>query len=107
MKRGDLAQKIRGLDRVRTFAAQDGKRKGTYPPMDCYELAGQARMNVRVGEQFADQGERGNSYHDRRATIDPGPEYVLRRVDLRYSDQGIRSRRVRGSGCPGHRKACG
>jgi hypothetical protein len=45
-------------------------------------------MNVRGGEQFADQCERGNSYHDRRAPIDASRENVLRRVDLRHSDQG-------------------
>src|SRR5712672_4300401 len=65
VKSGDLAQQIRRLDRVRTLAAKDGERKGTYPPMDCNELTGQARMYVRGGEQFADQGDRGNSYQDR------------------------------------------
>jgi hypothetical protein len=45
-------------------------------------------MDVRGGEQFADQGERGNSYHDRRAPIDASRENVLRRVDLRHGDQG-------------------
>src|ERR1700693_3597787 len=58
--------------------------------MGCNELAGQARMDVRGGEQFADQGERGNSYHDRRATVDASRENVLRRIDLRHSDQGNR-----------------
>src|SRR5712672_3188410 len=90
MKSGDLAQQIRRLDRVHSLAAEDGERKGTYPPMDCNELAGQARMYVRGGEQFADQGVRGNSYQDRRAAIDASRENVLRRIDLRYSDQGNR-----------------
>src|SRR6266436_8596876 len=30
MKRGDLAQQIRRMDRVRTLAAEDGEREGTY-----------------------------------------------------------------------------
>src|SRR6202048_4275591 len=34
VKSGDLAQQIRRPDRVRTLAAEDGERKGTYPPMD-------------------------------------------------------------------------
>jgi hypothetical protein len=58
--------------------------------MGCCELAGQARINVRGGEHVADQGERGNSYYDRRAAIDASRENVLRRVDLRHGDQGNR-----------------
>src|SRR3977135_4008015 len=42
MKSGDLAQQIRRLDRLRTLAAEDGEREGTYPPMGLRELAGQA-----------------------------------------------------------------
>src|SRR5712672_4721640 len=87
-KSGDLAQQVRRLDRVRSLDAEDGEREGTYPPMGCNELVGQARMVVRGGEQFADQGERGNSHHDRRAPIDASRENVLWRVDLRHSDQG-------------------
>ncbi len=79
---------VRRLDRVRSLDAEDGEREGTYPPMGCNELVGQARMVVRGGEQFADQGERGNSHHDRRAPIDASRENVLWRVDLRHSDQG-------------------
>ncbi len=90
MKSGDLAQQIRRLDRVRTLAAEDGEREGAYPLMRCRELAGQARMYVRGGEHVADQGERGNSYHDRRAAVDASRENVLRRVDLRHSDQSNR-----------------
>src|SRR5260370_30703733 len=40
MKSGDLVQQIRRLDRVRTLAAEDGEREGTYPPMGCNELVG-------------------------------------------------------------------
>src|SRR6266853_158174 len=87
-KSGDLAQQIRRLDRVRTLAAEDVEREGTYPLMGCRELSGQARMYIRGGEQFADQGDRDNSYHDRGASVDASPEDVLRRVDLRHSDQG-------------------
>jgi hypothetical protein len=90
MKSGDLAQQIRRLDRVRTPATEDGERERTYPPMGCRELARQARMDVRGGEHVADQGERGNSDHDRRAAVDASRENVLRRVDLRHSDQGNR-----------------
>ena len=35
---GDLVQQIRRLDRVRTLAAEDGKREATDPPMGCNEL---------------------------------------------------------------------
>src|ERR1700687_2029457 len=56
--------------------------------MVCNELAGQARMDVRGSEQFADQGERGNPYHDRRAPVGPSRENVLRRIDLRHRAQG-------------------
>src|SRR3981189_331381 len=56
--------------------------------MGCQELTGHARMYVRGGEQFADQGDRSNSYQDRRAAIDASRENVLRRIDLRHSDQG-------------------
>src|ERR1700730_9010524 len=90
MKSGDLAQQIRRLDRVRTLAPEDGERKGTYPLMDCNELMGQARMYVRGGEQFTDQGDRSNAHHDRRAAVDASRENVLRRIDLRHSDQGNR-----------------
>src|SRR6202140_4825145 len=89
-KSGDRAQQSRRLDRVRTLAAEDVERQGTYPLMGCRKLSGQARMYVRGGEQFADQGDRGNSYHDRGAPIDASRENVLRRVDLRHSDQGNR-----------------
>jgi hypothetical protein len=40
MKSGDLVQQIRRLDRVRTLAAEDGEREGTYPQMGCNELVG-------------------------------------------------------------------
>jgi hypothetical protein len=40
MKRGDLAQQGSRLDRVRTLAAEDGKREGMHLPMGCNELAG-------------------------------------------------------------------
>jgi hypothetical protein len=74
-------QQTSRLDRVRTLAAEDGKREGTHPLIGCNELAEQARVDVRGGEQFADQGERGNSDHDRRAAVDAGRENVLWRVD--------------------------
>jgi hypothetical protein len=90
MKSGDLVQQIRRLDRVRSLAAEDGECEGTYPPMDCNELAGHARMDVRGGEHVTDQRESGNSDHDRRAAVDASRENVLRRVDLRHSDQGNR-----------------
>src|SRR6267378_2836306 len=90
MKSGDLVQQTSRLDRVRTFAAEDGKREGAYTLMGCNELAGQARMDVRGGEHVTDQRERGNSYHDRRAAVDASRENILRRVDLRHSDQGHR-----------------
>ena len=86
MKSGDLTQQIRRVDRVRTFAAEDGEREGPYPLMRGRELADQARMYVPGGEHVADQAERGNSYHDRRTAVDASSENVLRRVDLRHSD---------------------
>src|SRR5712671_3407772 len=61
MKSGDLAQQIRRLDRVRTLAAEDGEREGTYPPMGSRELAGQARtiMAAQIRSAKA-QAESGN-----------------------------------------------
>src|SRR5713226_2077118 len=88
MKSGDLVQQIRRPDRVRSLAAEDGEREATYPPMGCNEPAGQARMDIRGGEHVTDQRESGNSDHDRRAAVDASRENVLRRVDLRHSDQG-------------------
>src|ERR1700676_5653983 len=90
MKSGDLAQQIRRLDRIRALAAKDGEREGPRPPMGLCELAGEARMDIRGGEHVADQGERGNSPHDRRAPVDTSQEDVLRRVDLRHSDLSYR-----------------
>src|SRR6266446_2247961 len=90
MKSGDLVQQTSRLDRVRTFAAEDGKREGAYTLMGCNELVGQARMDVRGGEHVTDQREGGNSDHDRCAAVDARRENVLRRVDLRHSDQGNR-----------------
>ena len=55
---------------MRTFPTEDGEREGTYPLMRCGELADQARIYVWGGEHVADQGERGNSHHDRRAPVD-------------------------------------
>ncbi|MFZ2107323.1 MAG: hypothetical protein WAV18_18460 [Roseiarcus sp.] len=86
MKSGDLAQQIRRVGRVRTFAAEDGEREGPHPLMRSRELADQARMYVPSGEHVADEAKRGNSHHDRRAAVDASSENVLRRVDLRYSD---------------------
>src|SRR5713226_5023791 len=90
MKSRDLAQQISRLDRVRTLAAEDGEREGTYPPMGCNELAGQARMDVRGGEHVTDQREGSNSDHVCFAAVGARRENVLRRVDLRHSDQGNR-----------------
>jgi len=86
MKTGDLAQQRGRLDRVRNLAAEDVEREGTYAPMGCRELAGESRVDIRGGEHVADQGERGNSYDDRRAAVDASQENVLRRIDLRHGD---------------------
>jgi hypothetical protein len=86
MKSSDLTQQIRRMGRVRALAAEDGKREDPYPLMRCPELADQAQMHVWGGEQVADEGQRGNSYHDRRTAVDARSENVLRRVDLRHSD---------------------
>ena len=84
----DLAQQIRRLDRVCTLAAQDGEREGTDTPLGCSELAGQSGIEIWGGEPVADQGESGNSHHDRRPPVYASVEYALRRVDLDHSDQG-------------------
>ncbi len=47
-------------------------------------------MDVRGGEEVADQGERCNSHHDRRAPVDASRENIFRRIDLRHGDQGNR-----------------
>src|SRR5260370_8935426 len=47
-------------------------------------------MDVRGGENGTDQRGGGNSAHERRAAVDARRENVLRRVDLRHSDQGHR-----------------
>jgi len=39
------------------------------------ELAGQTRMDGSAGEEVADQGEFGNSHHDRRAPVDASEKY--------------------------------
>src|SRR5258707_13318966 len=78
------------MEGARGRAGGGGEGKGPPPPMGCNELAGQARMDVRGGEQFADQGDRANPYHDRRAPVDSSRENVLRRIDLRHRDQGNR-----------------
>jgi hypothetical protein len=89
-KGGDLAQQIRGLDWVRALAAEDGEREGPHALMGRREFAGETRVNVRRGENVADQRERGNSHHDRRAAVDASGENILRRVDLRHRDQSNR-----------------
>ena len=47
-------------------------------------------MQARRAKYVADQGERGNSYHNSRAAVDPSEENVLRRVDLGHGDQSNR-----------------
>ena len=78
------------LDRVCALTAQDGAREGTDTPLGCSELAGQSGIKVRGGEPVADQSEGGNSHDDGRASVYPGIEYALRRVDLGHGDQGDR-----------------
>jgi hypothetical protein len=50
MKSGDLPQQIGRLERVRTFAAEDGKRQDAHSLMRGDELTDQARMHIRGGE---------------------------------------------------------
>src|SRR5260221_25754 len=87
---GPAERNFRWGDSTRPRAGEEGGREAKYPPMGRRELAGQTRMDVRGGEHVADQRERGNSYHDRRAAVDASRENILRRVDLRHSDQGHR-----------------
>ncbi len=89
-KSGDLAQQSRRLDWIRTLAAEDGARESAYAPMGRLKLAGQTRMNIRGGEHVTDQGERGNSYNDRRAPVHTSQKNILRRVDPRDSDESNR-----------------
>jgi len=72
------------------------------------ELAGQTRVDIRGGENVADQRERGNSYHDRRAAVGSSQEDTLRRVDLRHGDQSNRiSRQHRAIGPVAVQKSTG
>src|SRR3954464_12901351 len=44
-------------------------------------------MKVRGGEPVADQGEGGNTHHDRGPPVYASVEYASRRVDLGHGDQ--------------------
>ena len=67
MKSSDLTQQVRRVIRVRTLAAEDGECECAYPLMRGRKFADQTGTYVRGSEHLAEQNERRNSNHDRRA----------------------------------------
>lgn len=44
--------------------------------MGCHMLARQSRVDVWSGKCVTDEGERGNSYDNRRAAVDSGQDAI-------------------------------